>query len=145
MKILVPLPSVLYKTPFHSLKHGWIANELNFVGGQHKILSCVGGHPEKFVWKCKKYKVCFIVFLTNIISLLIYQSFIMIEVTLYLVNVRVIPKPCLIGIKVIQIPLREILNFFCWSHYGEVSWRVFELKCENTHCCTNSIHFLMNA
>lgn len=41
---------MLYKTPFHSLKHGWIANELILVGGQHRILSWVGPHPEKLVY-----------------------------------------------------------------------------------------------
>lgn len=53
MNIYLDLPSMLsYSTPFHSLKHGWIANELSRVGGQHRILSWVGWHPEKFVWKC---------------------------------------------------------------------------------------------
>lgn len=43
-----------YSTPFHSLKQGWTANEFILVGGQHRILSWVGWHPEKFVWKCDK-------------------------------------------------------------------------------------------
>jgi hypothetical protein len=49
--VKIYLPSALYCTPFISLKHAWVANELKLVGGQQKILSCVGRQPEKFVWK----------------------------------------------------------------------------------------------